>query len=172
MIATRSLLRGAGLGGLLLSVIILGGWGLPAGALKTGPSDIAVSGAKQSDRLVILAKSSDEQENAGLGVNAYLWRASLDTVSFMPLATIDPLGGVIITDWYANPQVPDERFKMTVYILDKRLRADGVKVAVFRQVRNGAKDWVDAVTNPETATKLENAILTRARQFRVDAAGQ
>jgi hypothetical protein len=117
---------------------------------------------------VILAKS-DDGENAGLGVNAYLWRASLDTVSFMPLATVDPLGGVIITDWYANPQTPEERFKMTVYIFDKRMRADGVKVAVFRQVRQGKSDWVDAQTNPETATKLENAILTRARQFRVDA---
>jgi hypothetical protein len=125
-----------------------------------------VSGANQN---LAVAKSSSEDENAGLGVNAYLWRASLDTVSFMPLATIDPLGGVIITDWYANPQVPNERFKMTVYILDKRLRADGVKVAVFRQVRSGTKDWVDAATNPETATKLENAILTRARQFKVNA---
>jgi hypothetical protein len=162
MIATRSLSRGLGLGGLLLSVtIVTGGWGLPASGAMT------VSEANQSGR-VILAKS-DDGENAGLGVNAYLWRASLDTVSFMPLATVDPLGGVIITDWYANPQTPEERFKMTVYIFDKRMRADGVKVAVFRQVRQGKSDWVDAQTNPETATKLENAILTRARQFRVDA---
>jgi hypothetical protein len=162
MIATRSLSRGLGLGGLLLSVtLVTGGWGLPASGAK------AVSEANRSGRIV-LAKS-DDSENAGLGVNAYLWRASLDTVSFMPLATVDPLGGVIITDWYANPQTPDERFKMTVYIFDKRMRADGVKVAVFRQVRQGKSDWVDAQINPETATKLENAILTRARQFRVDA---
>jgi hypothetical protein len=160
MIATRSLLRGLGLGGLLLSGTMVGGWTLPASGIKT------VSDTKQTGR-VSLAK--EENENAGLGVNAYLWRASLDTVSFMPLSTVDPLGGVIITDWYANPQTPDERFKMTVYIFDKRMRADGVKVAVFRQVRQGKGDWVDAQTNPETATKLENAILTRARQFRVDA---
>ena len=165
MISTRSLLRGLSLGGLALSAILLGAWGPSAGALK------AVSDVNRTSR-VILAKSSDENENAGLGVNAYLWRASLDTVSFMPLATVDPLGGVIITDWYANPQAPDERFKMTVYIFDKRMRADGVKVAVFRQVRSRSQDWVDAATNPETAAKLENAILTRARQFRVDAAGQ
>lgn len=102
----------------------------------------------------------------GIGVNGYLWRASLDTLSFMPLSSVDPFGGVIITDWYASEQVPNERFKMTVYILDKRLRADGVKVAVFRQVRAGPV-WSDAPSDPETSAKLENAILTRARQLKV-----
>jgi hypothetical protein len=107
------------------------------------------------------------KKEVGIGVNSFLWRASLDTLSFMPLSSVDPFGGVIITDWYANPDVADERFKMTVYILDRRLRADGVKVAVFRQVKSGSS-WADAPSNPDTAVKLENAILTRARQLRVD----
>ncbi len=107
----------------------------------------------------------------GIGVNGYLWRASLDTLAFMPLTSADPWGGVIITDWYANPNVPDERFKMTVYILDQKLRADGVKVTVFRQVKNG-NQWTDAPTNPTTGYQIENSILTRARQLRVDTTPQ
>ncbi len=107
----------------------------------------------------------------GIGVNSFLWRATLDTVSFMPLRSADPFGGVIITDWYAPPEAPDNRFQMTVYILDRRLRADGLKVAVFRQSRSG-QDWVDAAISSNTRTDLENAILTRARQLRMAAIPQ
>src|SRR5215469_17490100 len=81
-----------------------------------------------------------------LGVNSYLWHATLDTLAFMPLASADPYGGVIITDWYSAPQNPDERMKLTIYILDRRLRADGIKVAAFRQTRSQS-GWVDAQVN-------------------------
>jgi len=108
----------------------------------------------------------------GIGVNAYLWRASLDTVSFMPLVSADPFGGVIITDWYTTPDSPYERFKMIVYILDSKLRADGVKVNVFRQQLVGERDWKDAAVSAGTGTDLENAILTRARQLRIQALRQ
>jgi hypothetical protein len=101
-----------------------------------------------------------------LGVNAYLWHASLDTLSFLPLLLVDPFGGVIISDWYAPPTSPGERLKVTVHIMDRTLGADGLKVAVFRQVRHSA-DWQYAETNPETARKLEDAILTRARELRL-----
>ena len=104
---------------------------------------------------------------AQLGVNGYLWRATLDTLSFMPLASADPYGGVVITDWYVNPEKPDERFKATVYILDTRLRADGLNVTVFKQISNGAGGWTDAPTTAQTETDIENAILTRARQLRL-----
>ena len=100
-----------------------------------------------------------------IGVNAYLWRASLDTLSFMPLQSFDPFGGLIITDWYTNPEQPNERFKATVYVLDTRLRADGINVAIHRQQRQGA-DWIDVATTPTTEEAIENAILTRARQIR------
>lgn len=104
---------------------------------------------------------------SAIGVNAYLWRASLDTLAFMPLASADPYGGVIITDWYVNPEKPDERFKATVYILDARLRADGLAVTVFKEVSNGAGGWTPAPTADQTSTDIENAILTRARQLRL-----
>ena len=104
---------------------------------------------------------------AGIGVNAFLWRASLDTLSFMPLASADPFGGVIITDWYANPEKPDERFKATVYILDTRLRADGVSVTVFKQVKDTVGGWTNAPVSGQTDVDVENAILTRARQLKL-----
>ena len=116
-------------------------------------------------------KSRDEAPRSGIGVNAFLWRATLDTISFVPLSSADPFGGVIITDWYAPPESPDERFKMTVYILGRALRADGVRVAVFRQQRGEDSQWEDRPTNPDTAVSLENKILDRARQLRTAQLG-
>jgi len=104
-----------------------------------------------------------------LGVNSFLWRATLDTLSFMPLASADPFGGVIITDWYSAPEKPDERMKVTIYILSRDLRADGLRVAAFRQTKAADGTWQDAAVNPDTANKLEDAILTRARELRLAA---
>jgi len=104
---------------------------------------------------------------APIGVNGYLWRASLDTLAFMPLSSADPYGGVIITDWYVNPEKQDERFKCTVYILDTRLRADGLNVTVFKQVKDASGAWVDGAAADQTSIDIENAILTRARQLRL-----
>jgi hypothetical protein len=112
-------------------------------------------------------KKKDKGDAAGIGVNSFLWRASLDTIAFMPIATADPFGGTIITDWYQLPESPAERFKVNVFILDRALRADGVKVSVFKQVRDGSGQWVDVKVEPRMATDLENSILTRARQLRI-----
>ena len=101
----------------------------------------------------------------GIGVNAFLWRATLDTLSFMPLANADPWGGVVNYDWYVNPQAPNERFKATVFILDRRLRADALNVAVTKEVKDAAGAWVSAPVAAQTETDLENAILTKARQL-------
>ena len=117
----------------------------------------------------LVSNNGDDGPNQ-IGVNSFLWRAALDTLSFMPLASNDPFGGVIITDWRTDPNAPTERFKMTVYILDTRLRADGVKVNVFKQV-NGVNGWVDAAVDPDTSLQIENAILTRARQLRLSTLG-
>src|SRR6185369_386856 len=100
-----------------------------------------------------------------IGVNTDLWRAAIDTVSFAPLLTADSSSGVIITDWYANPRAPGERVKLTVAILDQDLRADALRVSGSRQVnQNGA--WVDAPLSAATVQKLEDIILTRARDLR------
>lgn len=102
----------------------------------------------------------------GIGVNAYLWRGALDTLSFMPLSSADPFGGVIITDWYQPPGDTTERYKANAYILGQDLRADGVRVTVFKQVlQNG--QWVDAQVSPGTDEQIEDKVLARARQLRV-----
>ena len=112
-----------------------------------------------------------QSQAPGVAVNSLLWRASLDTVSFMPLVSADPFGGVIITDWYSPPETPEERFKVNIFILGRELRADGIRASVFRQqLENGS--WVDAPTATRTATDLEDAILTRARQLRVANLGE
>jgi len=103
-----------------------------------------------------------------IGVNSYLWRAALETVSFAPLLQADSNGGVIVTDWYANPRNPGERVKVTVSILDQDLRADAVRVAASRQVAQGGS-WVDAPVQAATVQRLEDIILTKARALRREA---
>jgi hypothetical protein len=104
----------------------------------------------------------------GIGVNAYLWHAALDTLSFMPLQSADPFGGVIVTDWYRPPSAPNERFKATAFVLGRIMRADTIRVTIFRQVQQDGQ-WQDEPANPETATEIENKILARARELRAQS---
>ena len=141
------------------------------GSILGGEGGFTLLGPRRAD--------ANTQDAQGIGVNSYLWRASLDTLAFMPIVSADPFGGVILTDWYSPPETPNERFKVNLYILDRQLRADGVRVSVFRQQRGGAGgtaastgaqgagEWRDAGVSTETASKLEDTILTRARQLRI-----
>ena len=119
--------------------------------------------------LFALGRPAPQAGGGGVAVNAFLWRASLDTLSFMPLTSADPFGGVIITDWYSPPQSQGERFKITVYILDRALRSDGIRANVFRQER-AAGQWQDTPVEAALGKDLEDAILTRARQIRIQQA--
>lgn len=125
-----------------------------------------------SSQFTLFGSSPNRDGNAdqggALGVNAFLWRGSLDTLSFMPLVSADPFGGVIITDWYSPPETPGERFKVTVYILGRQLRSDGVRVSVFRQVQARGQ-WVDVPVSQDMAPQLEDKILARARDLRIQA---
>lgn len=119
------------------------------------------------DSSLILGNSKARSQEGGgaLGVNAYLWRGALDTLSFMPLQSADPFGGVIITDWYTPVAANGERFKATAYILGRELRSDGVRVSIFRQVLDRGQ-WVDAPISPVTVGEIENKVLSRARELR------
>lgn len=103
-----------------------------------------------------------------IGVNSYLWRAALETLSFAPMAQVDSNGGVMVTDWYTNPNSPNERVKVTATILDRDLRADALRIAASRQVLSSGQ-WVDAPVAAATVQKLEEIILTRARDLRRNA---
>jgi hypothetical protein len=107
----------------------------------------------------------------GSAVNPFIWQAALESLEFMPLAQTDSQGGVIITDWYAPPEAPEERFKINVYVVDPTLRVDAVRVSVFRQTE-GRNGWVDAAVDPATASGLEDNILARARELRLAAVGE
>jgi hypothetical protein len=105
----------------------------------------------------------------GVGVNEFLWRATLDTLHFMPMDSADPFAGVIKTSWYTAAQSPNQRLKVTVFILDTRLRTDALRVSVFQQTKDAAGNWVDSTVDPDTTTKIENLILTRARELKLAA---
>ncbi len=147
----------------------------PATGADRDPSAASRNGALGPGGAGANLFSGDAQKGGSEGsvaVNAFLWRASLDTISFMPLASADPFGGVIITDWYAPPETPDERFKVNIYILGRMLRADGLKISVFRQQRNAAGNWSDVNVGPEVAVEFENAVLSQARELRLRAVSQ
>ena len=117
-------------------------------------------------------KKNEGEQGGGIGVNSFLWRATLDTVSFLPINNADAFGGVILTDWYAPAETPNERFKLNVYILGRALRADGVRVSVFKEGRTASGSWESMAVGTDVATDIENAILTKARQLRNDSIGQ
>src|SRR5262249_45262301 len=115
---------------------------------------------------ILGGRKKEDAEGGALGINSYLWRATLDTLSFMPLVSADPFGGVIITDWYEDPKTPGERFKVNALILDKTLRADGVKISVFKQKLDKGT-WRDQKVDDTLERSLEDTVLTRARQLKV-----
>jgi len=108
-------------------------------------------------------------EGGAIPVNAYLWRASLDTLEFLPLTSTDPFSGVIVTDWSTNAATPNERFKVTVYIDSPKLEANALRVAVYRELQGQGGTWTSAEVSDATPRRIEDAILTRARQLRVAA---
>lgn len=128
--------------------------------LMTGCSSLGFGKSKARAQ----AEKISAAQAPNMGVNSFLWRASLETLNFMPLAQVDPFGGVIVTDWYASAEAPQERFKANVYILDTNLRADALKTSIFKQTRSTG-GWEDAAVDADTARQIENAILTRARQL-------
>lgn len=134
-------------------------------ALVLATSTLLLTGCGKKDRPKVDLAASKVNT---IGVNAYLWRATLDTLSFMPLVQTDSSGGVIVTDWYVNPNLSTERVKLTVTILDQDLRADALRVAGSRQVLQ-AGQWVDAPMKAATVQKMEGIILTKARDLRRNA---
>ncbi|MES2711262.1 MAG: DUF3576 domain-containing protein [Pseudomonadota bacterium] len=138
---------------------------------------LGAGGSAAGEPLVLLGTdrsrpTEGSEGGAGLGVNAYLWRATLDTLSFMPLASADPFGGVIITDWYSPQAAPGERFKATAYVLGRQLRSDGIRVSLFRQLRAPNGQWVDAPIAQSTGAELEDRVLARARELRSQSASR
>lgn len=152
----RFLNRTVLLTGLLSACLVL-----PLAGCKTAAKIIpGGSSGKASSGTRVKAKTLAPR----MGVNEFLWRATLETLNFMPINEVDPFGGVIVTDWYSNSKAPGERFKANVYILDTNLRADALKVSIFKQVRSGS-GWNDAPVDADTARTIENSILTRAREL-------
>jgi hypothetical protein len=128
-----------------------------------------VTGDQEGGGFSIFGGDKSEEGGGGspIGVNSFLWRATLDTLSFMPIASADPFGGVVITDWYEDPKTPGERFKVNALILDRTLRADGIRISVFKQKRDDSGQWADAPVENSVGRGVEDTILTRARQLRV-----
>jgi hypothetical protein len=124
--------------------------------------------------LTVGGGGAEKEKDAGknpLGVNSFLWRATLDTLSFLPISAADPFGGTILTDWYEDPDALGERFKVNVLILDRQLRADSLKITTFRQKKDAKGNWADAPTDAKLGRKLEDTVLTRARELRVKQLG-
>ncbi len=158
--------------GVAASLLALGGCGVTITQVpkNTPPGSVgSVASNSGSGGSMFSFGSGTPASNPGqIQVNAYLWRAALNTLAFMPLVSADPFGGVIITDWYIPPATPDERFKVNAYILGQQLTADAIQVSVFHQVQQGGQ-WVDAPADPSVASGLEDRILAEAANLQAEA---
>ena len=124
--------------------------------------------AEQGVTLKEFAKITQKNSGVGLPINALLWRASLDILSTIPLDDVDTFGGTIVTEWYQLKKTSDERIKMTAFVLDRELRADGIRVVVYVQKRIG-DNWQDSGIDAEMGKQMEEVILTRAREIRASS---
>jgi len=109
-----------------------------------------------------------DQKNNGSGgmpVNALLWRAALDIASFVPLDDVDTFGGSIVTEWYVPNDQSERRLKLAVFVVGLELRSDAIQVRAYVQTRDG-DSWKNAGRDSALGRKLENLILTRARELR------
>jgi hypothetical protein len=173
MIERISLSIGAG-----LALLLLGGCGNQDLISTRENAHVGQPGVTQDTSVQTLSSNSTlfglgggnstAGNGGGIGVNAYLWRGSLETLKFMPLVSADPYGGVILTDWYQSPSAPGERFKVAVYILGRQLEANALHISVFRQVQQGGT-WVDAPVAPGVSGDLENKVLAASRDLRAQA---
>ena len=132
---------------------------------KNGPGSFITGKSEQGISLSEISGITDKNSGIGLPINALLWRASLDILSTIPLDDVDTFGGTIVTEWYQLDKTSDERIKMTAFVLDRELRADGIRVVVYVQKRIG-NSWQDSGTDSEMGKQLEDLILTRAREIR------
>jgi hypothetical protein len=180
-------MKGKTFGVCVVAASLLAGCGMFGGQTASAPTDRAMNHVEDPNNLnpngpnnslysLLFGGDEAKQPNAangaiptaaGIGINAYMWRATLDTLSFMPIASADPFGGVVITDWYSPTATPNERFKVNVFLLGRELRPQGVHAAIFHQARQPGGQWRDAVIDPQTTTDIENSILTKARQFQL-----
>ena len=136
-----------------------------------GPGSIFTGKDEQGIKLGELLGGSGNK-TVGLPINAILWRASLDIVSPLPIDDVDAFGGSIVSEWYAVPETPNQRIKLSIFVLSKELRSDGIRVVVNTQNRISNDDWVDGGIDEELSRKLEELILTRAREIRADKIGE
>ena len=135
--------------------------------LQTGGGLLGKGGLSFGD---ILGNSEENATSAPatMNVNIFLWRASLETIDFMPLNSADPIGGTIITDWYSTSDNQNERCKLNIFISGKRLNAENLKVRSFCQ-ENKNQTWVNKNINKENNIKIENAILNKAKKIRLQS---
>ena len=150
---------------ILMILIGLAACSRPTSTAEKGPGSILTGRAEQGVSLRDLTGLSGKSNSVGLPINALLWRASLDIMSTIPINDVDTFGGTIVTEWYQLNKTSDERIKMTAFVLDRELRADGIRVVVYVQKRTG-NNWQDSGTDSEMGKQIEELILTRAREIR------
>ena len=140
----------------------------PVSGEKPTPGLFSKDASKGISLDSILNPQSSESSVGGANVNAYLWRASLNILSFTPLISTDALGGTIISDWYINKKNKNQRMKITAFIKTAELKSNGIGVKVHIQ---NFKDgyWSETYTNKDLETKIENNILNEARNLRINS---
>ena len=157
-------LRGCLLLGLCITLLVSACSGLRTNPVESPGEPVSVITGKPGG-IKLFSNKDKTIGGAGLPVNALLWRAALDVASFVPLDDVDTFGGSIVTEWHQSADNPYQRLKLTIFIVGLELRSDTVRVQTYTQKKLG-NDWVDSGRDEALARRLEDLILTRARELR------
>ena len=136
--------------------------------LQTGGGLFGKKGLSMSGLINQDSETNTVVGSIGMSINAFLWQGALDTLSFMPLSSADPIGGTIITDWYSSTNNPDERCKLNIFISGKELKTQNLRVASFCQNYQDNR-WVNKDISDDNNIKLENAILNKAKKLKLES---
>jgi hypothetical protein len=118
--------------------------------------------------ITLFKDSKDKNTNFEFGTSNVLWRASLKTLDFIPLATVDYSGGIIITDWYSEGKLNKEQIKIQIRFVSTELRSESIQVISYKKICETNNECLNIAGNENFNKEIKDLIINSARQIRIE----